>query len=259
MADYSDGIGWHLMRWLIRWRFERAAHQVLRARRLERSDGQYERWFAKNVVDFLARLETQAAGMRPIANLDKLPSVGNRLMVELAIYTAAAYRALLDMGITEQSARSALADMGWIVYSRMLRLSSLPFRLVVRDAGKRLRGTIRLLLRFPFDAPGPPGYEVRVWRDGENILTHFTRCPPQSFVRELIAQSGDRGDLDAFYESWCLYDWPGADLIVSDGARGHYERHQALSRGDSVCDMCWKADASSGQVSCALVENHSNI
>ena len=164
-------------------------------------------------------------------------------MVELAVFTAAAYRALLDCGLSREAARNALADMGWLVYTWMLRLSSLPFRLVTRDPGRRVRGTIRLLLRFPFNAPGAPGYEVEAHREGDDLVTNWTRCPPQSFMRELIAKTGDHGDLDAFYESWCLYDWPGADLIASDGRRGHYARRQTLSRGDPVCDMCWKAQA----------------
>lgn len=234
-------LGWRFVRHLIRWRFRHTANQVLTARRMGLADGLRERWLAGEIADFLARLESRTAEMRPIAELEKLPTIGNRLMVEFAVYTAAAYRALLDMGATEATARSALADMGWVVYAWMLRLSSLPFRLATRDPGTRLRRTIRSLLRFPFNAPGPPGYDVEVRCDGEDILTHFHRCPPQSFVRELIARTGDRGDLEAFNESWCQYDWPGADVIAGDGNRGHYERRQTLSRGDPVCDMCWKA------------------
>ena len=56
---------------------------------------------------------------------------------------------------------------------------------------------------------------------------------------EIAAQEGDGEMLDAFYRSWCQYDWPGADVIAGDGARGHYRRTRTLSRGDPVCDMCW--------------------
>lgn len=181
--------------------------------------------------------------LRPTARLEYLQSAGNRLMVELAVYTTAAYRALLEAGLSQISARSTVADIGWEIYAKLLRLNSLPFRLVTRDSGRRLRGTIGLLLRFPFNASGAPGYAVETRREGEDLLTYWTHCPPQSFVRALVAESGDRGDLDAFYESWCQYDWPGADIIANDGRRGHYERRRTLSRGDPVCDMCWKAQA----------------
>jgi len=101
---------------------------------------------------------------------------------------------------------------------------------------------------FPFSAPGRPGYEAEVWREEGQLLTHWTWCPPQTFVRDLVDRRGDRGELDAFYRAWCLYDWPGADLIADDGEHGHYARRHTLSRGDAVCDMCWKAGCAKGVV-----------
>ena len=218
---------------------------MLETRTLEQVDGATLRWLSDEIDLFLESLEPQARRLRLLADLGQLPSVGNRLMVELAIYTAAAYRALLEAGLSRASARSAVADIGWDVYALLLRLNSLPLRLITRDPGRRLRGTISLLLRFPFNAPGAPGYTVEARREGDDMITHFTHCPPQTFVRKLVAETGDRGDLEAFYESWCQYDWPGADIIANDGHRGHYERRQTLSRGDPVCDMCWKAQAKS--------------
>ena len=79
--------------------------------------------------------------------------------------------------------------------------------------------------------------------DGELFFTHWTHCPPQSFVRRLVETHGDRGELEAFYLSWCLYDWPGADLLAGDAAHGHYTRPHTMSRGDDVCDMCWSGRA----------------
>ena len=81
-------------------------------------------------------------------------------------------------------------------------------------------------------------------REGDQIHTHWTHCPPQAFVRELVQAVGDRGEVEAFRRSWCEYDWPGADLIAADGRSGHYERTHTLSEGDSVCDMCWRGRAS---------------
>lgn len=104
----------------------------------------------------------------------------------------------------------------------------------------RLRRTIRLLLRFPFSAGEPNGYQVETLVEGDRLYTHWTRCPPQQAVRRIIGEHGDRGDLEMFAESWCRYDWPGADLIAADGRSGHYTRARTLSRGDAVCDMCWR-------------------
>ena len=98
-------------------------------------------------------------------------------------------------------------------------------------------------MRFPFDAPGGPGYEVRSWTDDEGMHTHWSYCAPFAFVRRHVERHGDRGELEAFYQSWCLYDWPAADLLAGERAHAgvHYRRLHTLSRGDAECDMCWSA------------------
>ncbi len=232
---------WRIIRSLMRWVLSRSARTILLSRGIGLLDGKTRRWFQKDVNDFLNTLDPEVQFQRSIADLDKLPNIGNRIMVEFAIYTAASYRVMLKLGISKASARQTISDIGWDVYASLLRLSSFPFRLVTRDPAKRLRWTIQSLLRFPFTAPGAPGYAVKHWSNDQNIYTHFTHCPPQSFVRKLVQETGDQGDLDAFYDSWCMYDWPGSDLIADDGQRGHYRRKQTLSRGDPVCDMCWAA------------------
>lgn len=203
------------------------------------------RWLVPEIAGFLDGLDAEAAELRTGARLETLPDYGNRLMVELAVYTSACDRLLRRNGVAPASAREVLADLGWDVYRRMLALASLPARLATRDPGRRLRWTIRLLLRFPFSAPGAPGYAVETRIEGEDILTHFTHCPPQTYVRRLSVETGDSHALEAFRASWCRYDWPGADLIAADGQRGHYSRRLTLSHGDPVCDMCWAARAAS--------------
>jgi hypothetical protein len=237
-------IRWWLMRQIFRSAVSGAARRTLETRTLNGVGGQAVRWLRPEIKRFLEALEAEVEALRTDANLETLPTFGNRLMVELAIYTAAFDRALRDSGIAPTSARQAVADMGWDIYQRGLSLVSLPVRLVTRDPGRRLRWTIRILLRFPFNAPGAPGYAVNSWIDGDNILTYFTHCPPQSYVRRLGEKSGDPDVLETFRESWCLYDWPGADVIAGDGQRGYYRRSRTLSHGDSVCDMCWAAAAS---------------
>ena len=236
------GIGWRIVRWAILQRLGRSARKVLLPRTMIRQDQTRWRWLRADVDRFLAATDREALALRRIARLGDLPTLGNRLMVELAVFTVAAYRVMLDQAHDAVDAQAAVADVGWDVYAAMMRLSSLPGRLSSRNPGRRLRGTIRLLLRFPFSAPGAPGYAVESWVEGEDIVTHFSHCPPQSFVRAVIETQGDRGEMEAFYRSWCLYDWPGADIIAGDGRRGHYQRHQTLSRGDARCDMCWRAN-----------------
>lgn len=239
----NDQIQWRVVRWIL-WRFiQNAAERVLLDRRLRNKTGQEARWMRSDVNFFLSEVSSEVARLRPMAQLGVLPNFGSRLMVELAIYTVAADRMLRDRDLEPQSAQDAVADIGWSVYRRMLAFSSLPARAVTRDPGKRLRWSIGGLLIFPFRPVGAPGYAAEVFRDGEDLHTHFTHCPPQSFVRRIADETGDPEALAGFANSWCRYDWPGADLISADGHRGHYIRRRTLSAGDPVCDMCWAAHA----------------
>lgn len=167
-------------------------------------------------------------------------------MGEMALLTAAADRALRSSGVAPDCARVLVADLGWEVYSTLLAFASLPARLSTVAPGLRLHRTIRLLLRFPFAAPGPPGYAVDTVETRDAIHTHFTHCPPQTLTRALGAATNDPNLPLTFRESWCRYDWPGADLIAGDGGRDHYERRRTLSHGDPVCDMCWRSRALRG-------------
>jgi hypothetical protein len=245
--DVTDtALKWRLIRRILTRTVSSAARRILANRTLTDTDGHSSRWLYPEIERFLEALEEEAEALRPGARLETLPSFGNRLMVELAVYTAACDRVLRREGIEPATARQAVGDLGWDLYWRMLSLTSLHVRLITRDSGRRLRWMIRMLLRFPFNAPGAPGYAVNSWIEGDDILTHFTHCPPQSYVRQLSEETGDMDTLEAFRASWCLYDWAGADVIAGDGRRGHYRRRQTLSHGDPVCDMCWVARTSGG-------------
>lgn len=230
-------------RQIIRQTVRRAARSGIANREMTDMQGRPIRWIGPEIRACLAAMDAEAVALRRHARFDELDRFGNRLMVEMAVWTAAADRALRKCGISPESARQVVADLGWNIYRRMLSLTSLPVRLATRDPGRRLRWTIRILLVFPFSAPGAPGYEVQARREGDDILTHFTCCPPQSFVRRVAEAEGDSDALESFRRSWCTYDWPGADLIARDASRGHYRRPHTLSHGDSVCDMCWAARA----------------
>lgn len=231
-----------LSRWLLRRLLSRAARRVLIDRTLTTTSGDDIRWLGPEMRAFLDLLEPTAATLRPHARLSELPSFGNRLMVELAVYTAAADQLFRAEGIATESSRNAIADIGWHVYRQMLGLFSLPFRMLSRNPAKRLRWTIRALLIFPFNAKSAGGYAVRTWQDSNAIHTHFSRCPPQLFARRLATATDDPAVLETFRAAWCQYDWPGADLIAGDGKRDHYARPHSMSAGDPVCDMCWAAN-----------------
>lgn len=221
----------------------RAARQALQGRLLDMERPELGRWFQEDVDAFVKSTWRRVDELLISARLDELPTHGNRHNVFLAVVTTAAYQALLDRGVPATYAAILVGDLGWKIYVWMLNVAAFPARLTTRNPYKRMERTLRALLVFPFSAPGRPGYEVEAWTEGNRFFTHWTHCPPHAFVRQLVADQGDRGELDAFYRSWCLYDWPAADLLAGDDKRGHYTRPHTMSRGDPVCDMCWRGRA----------------
>jgi hypothetical protein len=217
----------------------RATQQILEGRCLDLDHPERGRWQRRDVSAYRNAVWKRVDELLPEARLHELPTYGNRHNVFLAVVTTAAYQVLIERGVNGRYAMILTADVGWKIYAWMLRIAALPARLMTRDPHQQVERTLRALMVFPFSSPGAPGYAVRAWSEGDRFFTHWTHCPPQSFVRRLVQARGDHGELDAFYHSWCLYDWPGADILAGDTSVPHYARPQTMSRGDSVCDMCW--------------------
>lgn len=234
---------WSMIHVIIRFMISRATYKVVLERTLIMKNGAELRWLKIDIDSFLFGLEPVAARMR-----DNYPTLndlkfGNRLLVELTIFTIASFQRLCQLGVNPDCAKEVTADVGWNIYRQLISTYSLPFRLATRNPQRRLSWTVKLLLQFPFSPNEPNGYAVNTWTENGNTFTHFTRCPPQTFVRSISESENDSSLLDAFYQSWCQYDWPGADIIAGDKHRGHYRRTQTLSRGDKCCDMCWMGKA----------------
>ncbi len=237
------GMAVSIFKFLYKPLFRRSARRILEGRLLDPDHPEKGRWFRSDVNRMFGAVWKRVDELMPGADLAALPTLGSRHNVFLGVVTIAAYQTLLERGLSRAYATDLTADFGWKIYALGLKIVSFPFRITTRDTSKRIGRTIKILMFFPFSAPGRPGYEVKVWREEGQLLTHWTWCPPQAYVRSLIERDGDRGELDAFYRSWCQYDWPGADLIAGDGGHGHYTRARTMSRGDAVCDMCWKYKA----------------
>ncbi|MCB1326808.1 MAG: hypothetical protein KDK35_16355 [Leptospiraceae bacterium] len=218
----------------------RAARQALEGRLVAPGSPQAGRWLRRDVQAYLGTVWSEVDRLAAEANLEQLPTLGNRHNVFLAVVTTAAYRCLVNQGSAPDYSMLLVGDVGWKVYERLLRLAAFPFRIVTRSRQRRVELTLRSLMIFPFSAPGAPGYEVKAWASEEGFHTHWTHCPPYAFARG-IDKKYKKGELEAFYRSWCLYDWAAADVLVDDGKKGHYTRPKTLSRGDRVCDMCWHA------------------
>ncbi|MCB1355301.1 MAG: hypothetical protein KDK53_01940 [Maritimibacter sp.] len=247
VGDMRDtGLPTRIARFLLKRFVHRTDMRILASRSLNDVDERQFRWLGDETKQFLSDVETDVAARRPAAKLGDLPSFGNRPMVDLAINTVSADRVLRRLGAEPSLSADIVADIGWETYRGLLSFHSAPIRLITRYPGRRPRWTNRLLLVFPFNPSGAPGYRVQVSREGPDILTRFINCPPLSFARRLGEATGDLQVLEAFKRSSCSYDWPSADWIARDGCQGHYRRTRSPSQGDPECGMCWRAGACLG-------------
>lgn len=233
MDGLADRRRWAAVRWLAR----RHLRRVLHGRSIDPTVPERGRLTRRDVHAIAERTFGWFDDLIGEAHLDELDRRGNRLNVRLAVMTVALYRALLDEGIPRDVARDLVADVGWRLYEVGVRPLATAARLRSSDPQRRINTVIRWLLRFPFSAPGRPGYEAEVWEEPDAICTTWTWCPPHAFVRRLVAEGEDRGDLDAFRRSWCSYDWALNDRLA--GGRGGYTRPHTMSDGDTCCDMRW--------------------
>jgi len=222
---------------------KRALRRIVLGRMIERDRPERGRFLRQDVDAILHQTSHNIDRLLPYAELERLPTIGNRHNVFLAVVTIAAYHAFLDAGIEKSYAIELVSDAGWNLYTKFIALPRFIARLRTSDPQKQMNLILSMLLIFPFDAPGRPGYEVKAWAESGRFFTHWTYCPPYHFVKRYVETNGDRGELDAFRKSWCWYDWAFANLMMEGkrNAPGYYERPHTLSAGDSVCDMCWYA------------------
>ncbi|MDF1499770.1 MAG: hypothetical protein P1P76_04800 [Anaerolineales bacterium] len=145
--------------------------------------------------------------------------------------------------MAKEYAIELLADVGWKLYVKFLAFPKLVAKIMARDPQKQMNAVLGLMLRFPFNAPGRPGYEVEAWEAEDGSLkTHWTFCPPLAYVQHYLSNHEDRGELEAFIGSWCRFDWAFANAIMEGtGQAGWYQRPHTLSEGDVICDMRWAA------------------
>lgn len=223
----------------------RAARAVLEGRRFDPERPEAGRLLRADVDRFLDDTWKRLGGLLREEDLRAIPTLGNRHNVFLGVLTIAGYHALLDLGIERRYAIELFADVGWKVYAQMVGVSLAFGRVRTRNPQRRMEVVLEGLIKFPFSAPGRPGYEVRTWAEPGVFHTDWSYCAPLGFVKRQVERHGDRGEVEAFYRSWCQYDWPAADILAGGkaGEHGHYRRPHTLSRGDSVCDMCWSASA----------------
>jgi len=227
---------------------KKASYQILMGRRIDKNRLEVGRFLKHDVDEMLKNIWQNVNDLVPEARLEKLPTLGNRLNVYLAVLTVAAYHAFVSAGVEKEYAMELFADIGWKVYIKFLPLLKFISRCVSRNPQKQINFILRAMMVFPFSRPGKPGYECTARSEPDFFYTDWTHCPPFEFVRDYIKKHGDNGELKAFQRSWCGYDWALTYAMIDGGfgVRGHYERPHTLSAGDPVCDMRWCAGVPPG-------------
>lgn len=170
----------------IRHAAKRAAYQGLEGRLIERGHPERGRLLRHDVKQILDRARRELDQLVSEANLERLPSRGNRHNVLLALFTVAAYQAIVKRGIERTYAAELLADVGWKLYAKMVAVPRLIARLVYRDPQQQLNLILRMFMIYPFSAPGRPGYEVEAWSETDRYCTFWTHCPPLQAVRDYV-------------------------------------------------------------------------
>lgn len=224
-----------------RWLSSSAMHQILEGRLREPEKPAEGRFLKSDVRRIFKKTWEEVDQLLPEANLTAIPTIGNRHNVFLAVVSVAIYHALLDFGLPQDYAIRLLSDVGWKLYVKFLIVPKTIARLRTPDPQQQMNLILGMLLKFPFSSPGRPGYEVSYGPVGEKAFaTNWTYCPPFSFVQFYVERHGDRGEIQAFFHSWCQYDWALAYAIAEgSGQPGWYARPHTLSQGDALCDMTW--------------------
>lgn len=216
---------------LLKWQLNRAAHQVMEGRYIDRRRPQKRRFTRQQVNRFLDQTWRNVDNLLPEARLDQLESLGNRQNVFMAVASLAGYRALLAEGIEPEYATELFSDIGWKIYASFLPPLRFLAHLRYRQPQKQVSFILRAFMRYPFNQPG---YQGKASQEADHFRTDWTRCAPFEYVKA----HGREGELGFFFKTWCMYDWALAQ-IMTDG--GRYEREHTLSDGDDVCDMRWYA------------------
>jgi hypothetical protein len=224
--------------------YRSAFRDAVRDRLVDPDEPRGRRFLASDVDQLLAATWREVGEILPAAHVAQFRNRGSQANVFCIALMLAGFRALRAFGVQHEYALDLCADAGWKLYAKFAVLPKAAARLRSRNPQQRLNFVWRTYVRFPFTPAGPPGtgrpgYECQTRWEPDAGYTTFTSCAPLNFVRQLIEEQGDDGELAFFQRTFCTYDWPLVDFLVGRPAR--YERSHTLSFGDDRCDMLWSA------------------
>jgi len=150
------------------------------------------------------------------------PKSGNQMNVYLACMTFACLQVLISAGVERRYAIELIGDIAWHVYERWGRIAGFIAGLYTGDIRQKLRLSVNMFLRFPFN---PPGYLFKRIPNQNGISFDMLRCPVAEYFQS-------QGASDLCLATWCNLDFPLAEIWG-----GRLERLETLSAGSSRCDF----------------------
>ena len=221
----------NLLKIYLRYATRRAMNQVIYGRLFDTQHPEKGRFTADDLRAIRAQLWQNFDALLPQALLQQYDRLGSQQNVMLAVMSLAGYRAFLAAGIERAYAVQLFADMGWRIYLTMLKVPRFIARLLYQAPQKQMNFALHTWLKFPFNY-GDQAYQGKNWVDSEGLHTHWYRCPPLEYFRA----HGNRDEMDFFSATWCMFDYAAAREMAPGG---RFDRPHVMSRGDSLCDMCW--------------------
>ena len=210
-----------LLRPWLRW----ATRSMLTGRNRSRDDPTAGRFTRRDVDRLLAAAWERFDRLAP--DLPNEPTRGGRQNVMLACLTLSMLQALTAEGIERGYAIELIGDVCWRVYRQWGQIPRGVTGLLTRDPAKRMRLSVEMFLRYPFNRPG---YRYADVSEPRGRAFDMLRCP----VADYLA-AHDASDLTL--ATWCNLDFPLARMWG-----GELERHGTLASGARRCDFRFRAE-----------------
>jgi ubiquinone biosynthesis protein len=201
-----------------------AARSAIAGRSRSRADSTAGRFTRKDVDQLLRAAWANFNRLSP--RLQREPTLGSRQSMMLACLTLSMLQALLAEGIERGYAIELIGDACWKVYAQWGQIPRLLSRVSTRDPAKRMRMSVNMFLRYPFNQPG---YRYRDIAEPRGRALDMLRCP----VADYLAANGAA---DLCVGTWCNLDYPLARMWG-----GELERHGTLAGGAKRCDFRFRA------------------
>ena len=211
-----------LLRPWVRW----AARSAITGRNRSRDDSAAGRFTRKDVDRLLRAAWANFDRLSP--QLPREATLGSRQNVVLACLTLSMLQALLAEGIERDYAIELIGDACWKVYAQWGQIPRLLSRASTRDPAKRMRMSVDMFLRYPFNQPGYR-YRYRDIAEPRGRGLDMLRCPVADYLTA-------NGAADLCVGTWCNLDYPLARMWG-----GELERHGTLAGGAKRCDFRFRA------------------